>query len=42
MSEPDRPRVFLVEDHPLMLFGIEASSAVKHVDLDSIWAHVGI
>ena len=23
MSEPDRARVFLVEDHPLMLFGIE-------------------
>ena len=23
MSDPDRARVFLVEDHPLMLFGIE-------------------
>jgi len=23
VSKPDRPRVFLVEDHPLMLFGIE-------------------
>jgi DNA-binding NarL/FixJ family response regulator len=27
MSAPDRPRLFLVEDHPLMLFGIQ-----KHLE----------